>query len=146
MSSNLRIDGARLVSRLAALSAIGATPEGGCRRLALSDEDRQGRDWLVGEMRALGLEVKIDAIGNVVAIVLITCARVSRPTTSAVRYVADFGRPITGPVSLSTSSTFRSCRCMVSSTFMMEYTPTRLAINAGVSLHRTVVFPRNKSP
>lgn len=68
MSSNLRIDGARLVSRLAALSVIGATPEGGCRRLALSDEDRQGRDWLVGEMKALGLDVKIDAIGNIVGI------------------------------------------------------------------------------
>lgn len=68
MSSNLRIDGPRLVSRLEALSKIGATPEGGCRRLALSDEDRQGRDWLVGQMQALGLEVKIDAIGNVVGI------------------------------------------------------------------------------
>ena len=68
MSSNLRIDGARLVSRLTALSAIGATPEGGCRRLALSEEDRQGRDWLVGQMQALGLDVKIDAIGNIVGI------------------------------------------------------------------------------
>lgn len=68
MGSNLRIDGARLVSRLMALAAIGATPEGGCRRLALTDEDRQGRDWLVAEMTALGLEVKIDAIGNIVGI------------------------------------------------------------------------------
>lgn len=68
MSSNLRIDGARLVSRLAKLSKIGATPEGGCRRLALTDEDRQGRDWLVGQMEALGLAVKIDAIGNIVGI------------------------------------------------------------------------------
>ncbi|GAU80835.1 Zn-dependent hydrolase [Bosea sp. BIWAKO-01] len=68
MSANLRIDGPRLVSRLEALSKIGATPEGGCRRLALSDEDRQGRDWLVGQMQALGLDVKIDAIGNVVGI------------------------------------------------------------------------------
>ncbi|MDP3255986.1 MAG: Zn-dependent hydrolase [Bosea sp. (in: a-proteobacteria)] len=68
MSSNLRVDGARLLSRLMALAAIGATPEGGCRRLALTDEDRQGRDWLVTEMTALGLEVKIDAIGNVVGI------------------------------------------------------------------------------
>ncbi|KRE17864.1 Zn-dependent hydrolase [Bosea sp. Root381] len=68
MSSNLRIDGGRLVSRLTALSVIGATPEGGCRRLALTDEDRQGRDWLVAEMKALGLDVKIDAIGNIVGI------------------------------------------------------------------------------
>lgn len=68
MSTNLRIDGERLVSRLAALSRIGATPEGGCRRLALSDEDRQGRDWLMGELRALGLDVRVDAIGNIVGI------------------------------------------------------------------------------
>jgi N-carbamoyl-L-amino-acid hydrolase len=68
MSSNLRIDGPRLVSRLEALSQIGATPEGGCRRLALTDEDKQGRDWLVGQMRELGLDVKIDAIGNIVGI------------------------------------------------------------------------------
>ncbi len=40
--SNLRIDGARLISRLMALAQIGATPEGGCRRLALSDETRRG--------------------------------------------------------------------------------------------------------
>jgi N-carbamoyl-L-amino-acid hydrolase len=68
MSSNLRVDGARLMSRLMALAAIGATPEGGCRRLALTDEDRQGRDWLVAEMNALGLDVKIDAVGNIVGI------------------------------------------------------------------------------
>lgn len=68
MQSNIRIDGPRLVSRLMSLAKIGATPEGGCRRLALSDEDRQGRDWLVRQMQALGLAVKIDAIGNIVGI------------------------------------------------------------------------------
>ena len=39
------------------------------------------------------------------AIPLATCTSVSRPTTSTVLKVADFGLPITGPVSLSTSST-----------------------------------------
>jgi len=68
MSTNLRIDGARLTSRLAELSKIGATPEGGCRRLALTDEDRQGRDWLVAQMKALGLDTRVDAIGNIVGI------------------------------------------------------------------------------
>ena len=68
MSTNLRIDGERLLSRLAALSRIGATPEGGCRRLALTDEDKAGRDWLVGELKALGLDVRVDAIGNIVGI------------------------------------------------------------------------------
>lgn len=68
MSTNLRIDGARLTARLAALAAIGATPEGGCRRLALTDEDRQGRDWLVKQLEGLGLDIRIDAIGNIVGI------------------------------------------------------------------------------
>jgi N-carbamoyl-L-amino-acid hydrolase len=68
MQSNIRVDGARLVSRLAEIARIGATPEGGCRRLALTDEDRAGRDWLVAEMEALGLSVKVDAIGNIVGI------------------------------------------------------------------------------
>ncbi len=68
MSTNLRIDGARLVAWLQALAQIGATPEGGCRRLALSDEDKLGRDWLVERMRELGLAVKIDAVGNIVGI------------------------------------------------------------------------------
>lgn len=68
MQTNQRIDGPRLVSRLAALASIGATPEGGCRRLALSDEDKAGRDWLCAQMRALGLDVKVDAIGNIIGI------------------------------------------------------------------------------
>ncbi|MGL4810219.1 MAG: Zn-dependent hydrolase, partial [Beijerinckiaceae bacterium] len=68
MPSNMRIDGGRLITRLMDLAAIGATPEGGCRRLALSDEDRQGRDWLVAQMRALDLDVRIDQIGNIAGI------------------------------------------------------------------------------
>jgi len=68
VSTNLRIDGGRLNSRLTELARIGATPEGGCRRLALTDEDRQGRDWLVGQMQELGLDVRVDAIGNIVGI------------------------------------------------------------------------------
>ena len=38
--------------RLMDFAAIGATPEGGCRRLALSDEDRQGRDGRGANARA----------------------------------------------------------------------------------------------
>ncbi len=65
MTSNLRIDPDRLLARLDALAEIGAIPGGGCCRLALSDEDRQGRDRVVGWMRDLGLEVTIDRIGNI---------------------------------------------------------------------------------
>ena len=65
--SSLRVDGDRLLQRLRDLAEIGAIPGGGCARLALSDEDRAGRDLVVMWMRDAGLEVTVDAIGNVVA-------------------------------------------------------------------------------
>lgn len=65
--SALRIDGARLLQRLKDLSQFGALEGGGTNRLALSDADRAGRDWTVGQMQALGMTVQVDAIGNVVA-------------------------------------------------------------------------------
>jgi N-carbamoyl-L-amino-acid hydrolase len=68
---DLRVDGERLWGRLAALGEIGAVlgPNGehGNARLALSDADREGRDVVVGWMRDLGLDVVVDAVGNVIA-------------------------------------------------------------------------------
>ena len=68
----LRIDIDRLVTRLDALGEIGAVlgPAGerGCARLALTDDDRLGRDLVIGWMRDLGLSVTIDAVGNVVGV------------------------------------------------------------------------------
>jgi N-carbamoyl-L-amino-acid hydrolase len=61
----LRIDAERLMRRLERLADIGAIEGGGCCRLALTDEDRAGRDLVVGWMRELGLEVAIDPVGNV---------------------------------------------------------------------------------
>ncbi len=58
------IDPARLLGRIDELAAIGAIEGGGCARLALTEEDRQGRDRVAGWMRELGLDVRIDAIGN----------------------------------------------------------------------------------
>ena len=57
------------MQRLAELAAIGAI-EGteGCARLALTDEDRAGRDLVVTWMHELGLDVSIDGIGNVIAV------------------------------------------------------------------------------
>jgi len=65
--TDLRVDGERLAARLAELGAIGSTGDGGCARLALSDEDRAGRDLVTTWMADLGLEVAVDEIGNVVA-------------------------------------------------------------------------------
>jgi N-carbamoyl-L-amino-acid hydrolase len=68
----LRVDGDRLWRRLEALGQVGAVhgPNGerGNARLALTDADRDGRDLVVGWMRDLGLQVSIDAIGNVVGL------------------------------------------------------------------------------
>ena len=63
--ANLRLSETRLLSRLEALGQIGATKEGGVRRLALSDDDKAGRDRVVAWMTAAGLEVRVDRIGNI---------------------------------------------------------------------------------
>lgn len=58
----------RLRGRIDALAAVGATEAGGSCRLALTDEDRQGRDLVVNWMMDLGMDVSIDAIGNIVGV------------------------------------------------------------------------------
>ncbi len=78
MLDDLRVDGDRLRRRLATLAEIGDTGDGGCCRLALTDEDKAGRDLVVEWMHELGLEVRIDAIGNVVG------RRAGREDTAAV--------------------------------------------------------------
>ena len=60
----LRISEARLMARLNELAAIGATADGSCCRLALTDEDKAGRDLVAGWMREFGLEVRVDPVGN----------------------------------------------------------------------------------
>lgn len=63
--THLRISGKRLQERIRALAAVGNTGDGGCCRLALTDEDKEGRDLVVNWMKDLGLTVEIDAIGNI---------------------------------------------------------------------------------
>jgi len=63
---DLRVNGERLLQRLMALADIGPIDGGGCARLALTDEDKAGRDLVVSWMRELGLEVTVDVVGNVV--------------------------------------------------------------------------------
>jgi N-carbamoyl-L-amino-acid hydrolase len=61
----MRIDRARLARSIEELGAIGATPRGGLTRLALTDEDRRGRDLMVRWMREAGLRVTVDQMGNI---------------------------------------------------------------------------------
>jgi beta-ureidopropionase / N-carbamoyl-L-amino-acid hydrolase len=66
-TTNQRIDGKRLWDSLMSFAEIGATPKGGVRRLTLTDVDKRGRDKFRSECEALGLTVRVDAIGNMFA-------------------------------------------------------------------------------
>ena len=65
---DISIDIGRLSSRIDKLAQIGALDGGGVCRLALTDDDRRGRDLVTGWMKDLGLEVSVDRIGNVIGI------------------------------------------------------------------------------
>src|ERR671931_25147 len=62
-----RIDGERLWASLMELARIGATPKGGVRRVTLTPADREGRELFARWCREAGLEVRVDAIGNMFA-------------------------------------------------------------------------------
>ena len=64
---NLQVNGERLWQSLMEMARFGATAKGGCRRLALSDEDKQGRDCFVAWCEAAGCSVTIDRMGNIFA-------------------------------------------------------------------------------
>ncbi|MGL1957576.1 MAG: Zn-dependent hydrolase [Colwellia sp.] len=65
--ATLSINAERLQARLQHLGTIGALEGGGVSRLALTDEDKKGRDLVISWMKALNLDIEIDAIGNVIA-------------------------------------------------------------------------------
>ena len=61
---NVQINLDRLMGRIFALGEIGALHGGGVKRLALSDEDRAGRDLVIQWMEEAGLQITTDVIGN----------------------------------------------------------------------------------
>lgn len=63
---DLKINSRRLHERINALAEVSPIEGGGNCRLALTDEDKDGRDLVVAWMRELDLEVTIDAIGNII--------------------------------------------------------------------------------
>ncbi len=63
----LRIDARRLWDTMMTMGEIGATPGGGSRRLALSDEDRRARDRFCAWMREAGCTITVDQMGNIFA-------------------------------------------------------------------------------
>ena len=93
---SLRINGDRLLRRIEELADVGAIvgPNGerGSARLALTDADREGRDLVVSWMRDLGLDVTIDGIGNVFAVMPGFGATAPVMTGSHIDTVATGGR------------------------------------------------------
>jgi N-carbamoyl-L-amino-acid hydrolase len=63
----MKIDRQRLERTIEELGKIGETPRGGLTRVALTDEDKRGRDWMVARMREAGLAVTVDQMGNIFA-------------------------------------------------------------------------------
>lgn len=63
----LKINGERLWASLMAMAEIGATARGGSCRLALSDEDKAGRELFAHWCTQAGMTLSVDPIGNLFA-------------------------------------------------------------------------------
>jgi N-carbamoyl-L-amino-acid hydrolase len=61
-----RADASRLERRIAELGRFGANPGGGVSRVAFSNADIAGREYVKSLMRGAGLEVRVDAAGNII--------------------------------------------------------------------------------
>ena len=67
MLPNLTINPQRLWDSLHETAQFGGTAKGGVKRLTLTAEDRQVRDWFIRETEKLGCKVTIDEVGNMFA-------------------------------------------------------------------------------
>ena len=65
--SNVRVNGQRLWDALMEMAKIGGTPKGGCKRLTLTDLDKQGRELFRSWCEAAGCTVEVDEMGNMFA-------------------------------------------------------------------------------
>jgi len=66
LQSGLKVNGKRIMDHILALAEFGKNPQGGVSRVAYSDADKQGREYVLGLMRAAKLDVTIDAAGNLI--------------------------------------------------------------------------------
>src|SRR5215212_7849478 len=64
--TQLRVNGKRIMDHILALAEFGKNPQGGVSRVAYSDADKQGREYVLGLMGDAKLEVSIDAAGNLI--------------------------------------------------------------------------------
>jgi len=64
--NQLRVDLQRLMSHLLSLASFGKNPQGGVSRVAYSDADKLGREYVFGLMKVAQLDTTIDAAGNLI--------------------------------------------------------------------------------
>ena len=64
--TTLRVNGKRIMDHIIALAVFGKNPQGGASRVAYSDADKQGREYVLGLLRDAKLDVTIDAAGNLI--------------------------------------------------------------------------------
>jgi N-carbamoyl-L-amino-acid hydrolase len=76
--SALRINNERFRANFEMLAAIGATPEGGVHRPALSDAHLDARRWFLEQAEQIGLDASVDGAGNHSA--ALRCGRADGPT------------------------------------------------------------------
>src|SRR5690242_15459157 len=59
-------NGNRIQQHITELSKFGANPQGGVSRVAFSDADIAGREYIKQLMQDAGLKVRIDTAGNII--------------------------------------------------------------------------------
>ena len=64
--TQLRVNQQRIMEHINGLAEFGKNPQGGVSRVAYSDADKQGREYVLGLMKAARLDVTIDAAGNLI--------------------------------------------------------------------------------
>ena len=64
--SNVKVDQDRLEKRIFDLAEFGLQTNGETERVAFSDADIEARNWVIKTLEDFGMEVKVDAAGNII--------------------------------------------------------------------------------
>ncbi|MBO6575973.1 MAG: Zn-dependent hydrolase [Rhodothermales bacterium] len=65
-SAQPQADADRVAARIETLATFGTEPEGGVSRVAFSEHDVAARAWVVEQLHAAGMEVRVDASANII--------------------------------------------------------------------------------
>ncbi|MBO0341946.1 MAG: Zn-dependent hydrolase [Bacteroidota bacterium] len=64
--ANLQVNQSRLEDRIFDLAEFGLQENGETERVAFSDADIDARNWVIKTLKGFGMEVKVDAAGNII--------------------------------------------------------------------------------